>query len=70
MPPVGESSEGSTPGCQKNPLTRISAGNTRNGTSMGEDFAPADNEDGDFKYPHVKRGGGGDHYPHTRGYPL
>ena len=36
----------------------------------GEDFASAGNGDGDFKYPHVKWGGGGDHYPHTRGYPL
>ena len=33
----------------------------------GENFAPADNEDRDFKYSHVKRGGGGDHYPYTRG---
>ena len=40
------------------------------GRVWGEDFAPAGNGDGDFKYPHVKRGGGGDHYTHTRGYPL
>ena len=57
-------------GCQKNQPPRIPAGNTRNGAGMGEDFAPPDNGDGDFKYPHIKWGGGGDHYPHTRGYRL
>ena len=35
-----------------------------------EDFSPADNGDGEFKYPFIKRGGGGDHWPRTRGYPM
>ena len=40
------------------------------GRGMGEDFVLVGNGDGDFKYPHVKRGEGGDHYTHTREYPL
>ena len=43
---------------------------TRNGAGIGGDFAPADNEDGNFKYSYVKLEGGGDHYPHTHGYPI
>ena len=43
---------------------------TCNRAGMGEDFSPVGNEDRDFKYPHVKRGRGGDHYPHTRGYLI
>ena len=32
--------------------------NTPNGLGMREDFAPTGNGGGDFKYPHVKWGGG------------
>ena len=35
-----------------------------------EDFAPTSNVDGDFKYPHIKWGGGEDHYTHTRRYSI
>ena len=40
-----------------------SADNTRNGAGIREDFALAGNGDEDFKYPYVKWGEGGDHYP-------
>ena len=36
----------------------------------GKDFAPAGNGNDNIKYPHVKLGEGGDHYPHTYGYSI
>ena len=35
-----------------------------------KDFALTNNENGDFKYLHVKWGGGGDHCLHTCKYPI
>ena len=48
----------------------IPVGNTHNGAGMGEDFTPIGNGDENFKYTHVKRGRGGDHYLHTRRYSI
>ena len=57
-------------GMSKKSAPWIPTGNTHNERLWGEDFAPAGNGDGDFKYSHVKRGGDRDYYPHIRRYPL
>ena len=42
---------------------------THNGEDMERRFCPAGNENGDFKYLHVKQGGGEDHCHHNPQVP-